>query len=319
MKRTITFITINYHCSSLIQELIASLRSQGDDHIHCIVVDNSPHDPELTALINSDDVTVLRSDSNRGFGGGCNLALEYLKTHDPLSIAWLINPDARLLPGAVDSIRQSLKVVNPPAVLGTRIQDNNGQIWFDHGRFDRRWGKLNQEPTHRPPDFHHKDQTRFTACDWASGCSLILDLEKLPQPPHFDERIFLYYEDAELCIRLRQQGIQCFVTTDILVSHSISSTTSRHQIQKFRHATFGKLYLLHRHATPWAVIANLTRFYAKAAIQCARDPQQAIGRTMGIWQYLTWALKNAMMIRHQAKARSAPAADRGSSAASPRT
>jgi N-acetylglucosaminyl-diphospho-decaprenol L-rhamnosyltransferase len=299
MPRTITFITINYHCCDLVLGLIESLASASDGSIHCIVVDNSPHDPDLAALQGNENVTILYSDHNRGFGGGCNLALEYLQQHDPQAIAWLINPDARLLPGAVASIRHGLATLPAPAVLGTRIQDDNGQLSFDLGRFEPRWGRLNHEPTDRATMPQLGNEDALDRCDWVSGCSMILDLAAIPLAPRFDERIFLYYEDAELCLRLGRQGIPSFVTRACLVSHSGSAVTSRYRARKYRHATFGKLYLLHRHATLRGLAANVARFYASAVLGWPRDQEQALGRMLGTTHYLIWAARDRLTSRRR--------------------
>ena len=48
--------------------------------------------------------------------------LDHVQAHDPGTIVWLLNPDARLLPGAIATVRQVLQTTARPAVLGTRIE-----------------------------------------------------------------------------------------------------------------------------------------------------------------------------------------------------
>lgn len=320
MTRTICFICVNFRCSDLINTLLASIAAQQDAQVHCLVVDNSPGDPALIPLSQRSDVTVLDAGRNRGFGGGCNLALNNLLERDPGAIAWLINPDAELLPGAIGEIRRCLAEPERPVLLGTRIADNSGNLWFDHGRFDRGWGRVNHEPL----EPHHAQdidpQSLLQPCDWLSGCSLILDLAALPIKPLFDEHIFLYYEDVDLCLRLKKAGITPYVTRDILVTHKVSATMQGRSIFKYRHATFGKLYLLANHATTWALALNLLRFVLRAMPQMVQDPCQARGRIQGALMFLKWRIsKLSAWLRPVRSAQSAPAADRGSSGPSPRT
>jgi N-acetylglucosaminyl-diphospho-decaprenol L-rhamnosyltransferase len=318
-QRTITFICINYHCSQLVADLLDSVEHQDDPWIRVILVDNSPNDPDLPPVVaGRAHVKVLDAGTNLGFGGGCNLALEHLQSREPDAIAWLINPDARLLPGAIATLRRCLEAPQKPALLGTRIQTSDGEIWFDRGRFDPRWGKVNQEPQTTQPINPDTEDDLIEPCDWLSGCSLVLDLAALPVPPRFDEQIFLYYEDAELCLRLRQYGVSAYVTHAVLVSHHVSATMSRQMIKKYRHATFGKLYLLQRHASKGAVATNLLRFTARASLQWIRDPQQALGRVLGAAKFLAWMARQIVRIKPPA-GQSAPTADRGSWGPSPRT
>lgn len=302
--RLICFICINYHCSELVKQLLASLDAQNDANSHCLIVDNSPWDQGLDDLEGRDDVTLLRSATNTGFGGGCNLALAYLELHQPHAVAWLINPDACLLPGALQTVRRCLQHNNPPSLLGTRIQDKQGKIWFSRGRFDPYWGKVYQDWPSIPDSACVAARagldpvsldTLTDPCDWLSGCSLIIDLAAMVSPLRFDTAIFLYYEDAELCLRMAQTGLFSRVTKDVLVSHQVSATMTRHPIGRYMHAAFGKLYLLHRHATPLAVAINLSRFFVEAIFLLIMDPAQAAGKVAGASAYLAWLAKRQMV------------------------
>ncbi|MEB3362365.1 MAG: glycosyltransferase family 2 protein [Synechococcaceae cyanobacterium] len=307
-NRRITIITINYHCSELVAELIESTLAFGDPEIRFLVVDNSPKDPGLDHLARRSCVTVLRAATNLGFGAGCNLGLDHIQGEDPGAIVWLLNPDARLLPGAIASVRQVLQATPRPAVLGTRIRDLEGHIWFDRGSFDPWFGRL----THRPvPDRSGSRSAgahplgastpRLTdtassqliePSDWLSGCSLIFDLEVLPAVPRFDPQLFLDYEDAEICLRLARQGYPAHVTRSVLVEHAVSAVTARVPRAKYRHATFSKLYLLDHHATALALALNLLYFGLRPLLMLPRNRAQALGRWAGLADYLRWRARS---------------------------
>jgi N-acetylglucosaminyl-diphospho-decaprenol L-rhamnosyltransferase len=303
-NRRIVILTINYYCSELVVGLIASILAVGDPEICCIVVDNSPNDPGLDPLTGYSPVTVLRAATNLGFGAGCNLGLDDVQARHPGAIVWLLNPDARLLPGAIATVREVLQAEPHPAVLGTRIRDLEGRIWFDRGSFDPWLGRL----THRPAPARSCSQPAVAGetgsgptlligaagpqliepSDWLSGCSLIFDLELLHAPPRFDPQMFLDYEDAELCLRLARQGYPAYVTRAVLVEHAVSAITARVPRAKFRHATFSKLYLLHHHASAIGLILNLLYFGVRPLLLLPRHRAQALGRWAGLVDYLRW-------------------------------
>jgi N-acetylglucosaminyl-diphospho-decaprenol L-rhamnosyltransferase len=301
--RKIVFVCINYNSSQLIKELLDSITIQKDRASELLIVNNSPSDTGLADFTTDAGITVLQAERNLGFGGGCNLALGYLQKHDPQVIAWLINPDARLLPGAIKTIRECMSSIRGAAIVGTRILDNDKRIWFDHGRFNKYWGRINHEPIGAKHDLKKTGDVWLQKCAWVSGCSLILDGSRFSEMPRFDEQIFLYYEDTELCLRLGRDGVASFVTKDALVSHSISATTSRDPTGKHRHATFGKLYLLHQHGTPWSIAINLVRYCIRAAVIWPMDHHEAAGRALGVLNYLGWLstskTKSIGLFRHQ--------------------
>ena len=149
--RRLYILTVNYHCSALVLDLVTAIQSEGDANLEVLVVDNSPHDAGLNILNNRAGVSLLRAEANLGFGAGCNLGLAHLQARDPRAIVWLLNPDARLLPGAIATVRRALAESPRPAVLGTRIRDLQGRIWFDRGRFDPWLGRLQHRPAPEPP------------------------------------------------------------------------------------------------------------------------------------------------------------------------
>jgi N-acetylglucosaminyl-diphospho-decaprenol L-rhamnosyltransferase len=281
-------LTVNYHCSALVTGLIEASESDADPDLHILVVDNSPNDPGLDALIHMPAVTVLRASANLGFGAGCNLGLAHAEQHHPGAIVWLLNPDARLLPGALTVVRQALAEDPGTAVLGTRIRDLQGRIWFDRGRFDPWLGRLLHRP--RPGELLplHGEGGLSEPSDWLSGCSLLLDLARLKIQARFDPQMFLDYEDAELCLRLARQGYPAHVTRAVLVEHAVSAITARVPRAKYRHATFSKLYLLHNHATALALVLNLLYFWLRPLSLLPQQRAQALGRWAGLVDYVRW-------------------------------
>jgi N-acetylglucosaminyl-diphospho-decaprenol L-rhamnosyltransferase len=284
-ERRIFFITVNYHCSALIRELIAATTSYGEADHEFIVVNNSPGDTVIDAITSQYGVTLLQASRNLGFGSGCNLGLEHVHQLDPQALAWLINPDAHLLPEAISYVRTCL--VNDPtiSILGTRIQDMEGGLWFSQGSFNPWLGTLKHRFDHvevspRPITTH---PTR-----WLSGCSMVFNLSAFDSCPQFDPQFFLDYEDADICLRYARLGHRVCVTQAVLVGHQVSAITQRVPGAKFRHATFSKLYLLHRHGTPLALGLNLLYFGLRPFTFLAKDPDRARGRWAGLLDYILW-------------------------------
>lgn len=285
MTAAIYFITINYNCSDFIKDLVSITAATGAHHYRFIVVNNSPGDEGLAALTDQVGVQVIEAKGNLGFGGGCNLALQQVYGQDPQAIAWLINPDARLVPGATDYVRQCLQADPAIAILGTRIRDLAGNLWFGQGTFNpwlgslkHRGKQLNCDPT--PVTTH---PTR-----WVSGCSMVFNLAQFDHCPQFDPQYFLDYEDADISERYYQRGDRLRVTQAILVDHQVSAITGRSPKAKYQHATFSKLYFLDRHGTPLALGLNLIYFALRPFTFVATAPTMAQGRWAGLLDYIHW-------------------------------
>lgn len=300
----IHFITINYNCHRLNDSLIRSIVASGADFdsVSLTIVNNSVNDDDLRNWFRTITlplkVQLLEAGRNLGFGSGCNLALRYVWESNRESLAWLINPDARLDAGAIDYVRQCL-LDNPHiSMLGTRIRDHNGDLWFSQGTFNRWSGSLRHRiPTrHGPLPSNNALPTR-----WISGCSMVFRLSDFDDCPQFDPQYFLDYEDADISERLQRLGYRLGVTESVLVEHQVSAITQRVPQAKYQHATFSKLYFLHRHATPLAIVLNLVYYSLYPLSFFLTHPQMAKGRWLGLADYLRWCWRQGLRnpeIRH---------------------
>ena len=287
----IHFITVNYHCGDFIRGLIEAIGASAEDpaSLRFIVVNNSPADQSLRQWIDTKSpplpVTLIEAGANLGFGSGCNLGLRHVWQSDRQAVAWLINPDARLDRGAIAYVRQCLQDDDQIAMLGTRIRDPQGDVWFSHGSFNRWTGQLGHS---FPSDDCRPLPVRTWPTRWISGCSMIFRLGGLRDCPQFDPRYFLDYEDADICERHHRLGYRLRVTQAVLVEHQVSAITRRAPRAKYQHATFSKLYFLHRHATPLALLLNLLYYAIRPLSFCLSDPERARGRWWGLGDYLRW-------------------------------
>lgn len=62
--------------------------------------------------------------------------------------------------------------------------------------------------------------------DWVSGFCMMLDYEAFRAVHGFDERYFLYFEDVDICLRLRSLGYEATLVRDVAADHWESATTS---------------------------------------------------------------------------------------------
>lgn len=285
MPTAVYFITINYHCSDLIHGLITATAAQGGQEHTFMVVNNSPGDSGVANLAQLPHTRVIEAGGNLGFGGGCNLALGQVYAENPNALVWLINPDARLTPQALDYVRQCLANDPQIALLGTRVRDMEGRLWFSHGTFNPWLGSLK----HRDDTVNCADHPVTThPTRWISGCSMVLNLAAFDHCPQFDPQYFLDYEDADLSERYYRQGYRLRVTQAALVDHQVSAITGRHPKAKYQHATFSKLYFLDRHGTPLALALNLAYTALRPLTYAIAQPAMAQGRWAGLLDYARW-------------------------------
>ncbi len=186
--------------------------------VHVVIVDNSADDKEAAALKNGlpPGVTLLVNPKNIGFGRACNLAFEHFEG----DLILLINPDARLLPGALPQMQETLLSCKRVAAVSPKIYWDDGQRFLlppacPPWVFVALAGSCGDGVLLR----------RLLSCLWRryslrvwrskkavrvfglSGGVALLKSEAVRRAGGlFDPAFFLYFEDADLFLRLRKAG-----------------------------------------------------------------------------------------------------------------
>jgi len=216
-------------CLDAIQKESATLRSE------ILVVDNASSDGSAEMVEREfPAVQLLRSETNLGFGRANNLALARARGRYFV----LLNSDAFLAPGALTRAIAHMDA-NPNCALGGGLLVGRDGAWqpsarsfhsvtgdaivlsglaakFPHsrifGRFDRTWA----------------DPSVPSPVDWVPGAFSIIRPAALRQTGFFDPAFFLYYEEVDLCLRLRRAGFSIWYWPDVVITHVGGESSRRH-------------------------------------------------------------------------------------------
>ena len=280
----IYFITVNYHSSELIKQLLSSILVAVKEEYKILIVNNSPEDNLINKLASKySNINIINSKKNLGFGAGCNLGIDYVYKRNSQGMIWLINPDVILEKEAVTYINDCLNQEPSIAILGTRVRDLEGNIWFGLGTFNPWTGSLKHE---LKQEEDYATPVNTIDCRWVSGCSLILNLKQFDHCPSFDPHYFLYYEDVDLCERYYQKGYRIPVTQAVLVTHAVSAISQRNLSTQFKHATYSKLYFLKQHGKALALWLNVVYMLVLVVLLFPQNRPVAIGRWQGLKNFM---------------------------------
>jgi GT2 family glycosyltransferase/glycosyltransferase involved in cell wall biosynthesis len=180
-----------------------------------LVVENGPG-PKSTPPAG---VSVLRLDSNRGFGGGMNAGIAELRRLGCDRLL-LLNNDATLEPGALRRLAEALEDPGLGAVGPVILREADGRVESQGGRFDPRWG------WHRLAGYGARPSAREgrLGVETLSGAVLMLSAAALERVGNLDEDYFFGFEDTEWCVRARRAGLGLAVVLGARARHAGSST-----------------------------------------------------------------------------------------------
>jgi GT2 family glycosyltransferase len=204
-----------------------------------LVVDNGSEDGSAGAIrARFPSASVLETGRNLGFAAGNNVALDRLK-HDPPGYVWLLNNDARPDPCALSALVALAEADPGLGAVGSVLVGLDGTI--------EAWGSGSVSFRSGLPR-HNLAPTEPVDVDYLVGASLLLRWTALAAVGFFDDRYFLYWEDTDLCFRLREAGWRLGVAGDALVRHRGQASTGLRSPLWDREFTASSVLFFRRHA-----------------------------------------------------------------------
>lgn len=208
-------VIVTYRSAPTLPACLASLRTASAGLTQLVVVDNASDD-DSAALAEAAGATVLRQPENLGYGAANNAGVAAL---DP-DTEWVLyaNPDtvwpAGTLDALVDRFDSSLGLLSPMLVNadGTRqaIVENDLTMAA---------AVLGMTRLRRPVRPRVPSGAGVVEVDWLHTAAALVPIDVVRQLGGFDERFFLFAEDADFCRRVRALGRRVAISTDVAVEH----------------------------------------------------------------------------------------------------
>jgi GT2 family glycosyltransferase len=228
----------NYNGSQRIGRALQSLREQSRP-VDVVVVDNGSGDdsPELIRE-QFPEVTLLELGANLGFGPAINRAVREHRA-DPLI---LLNNDVECEPRFVEALLDAA-AEGVQAVAGVLVQER------DPGLIDS--AGVVADSTLMGFDHLHGEPLA-AAADAAdplgpTGGAALYDRAAFEAVGGFDERIFLYFEDLDLALRMAAAGARCRLAGEARALHAYSASLGAKSGAKFAHTGWSRGYMLRRY------------------------------------------------------------------------
>lgn len=189
----------------------------------CIMVcDNGSTDGTSAALRAAyPQITILELGCNRGFAAGANAGLlQALATGADYIL--LINNDTLVAPMMIERLLASV----PPGVgiIAPLIYyANTPDIIWSAGGQRSRWTleQLNDLRGRRDTG----DWPERLERDFVPGCAMLIPRAVLETVGLFDERFFMYYEDNDLCLRIRHANYRILLVPRAHMWHKVAASS----------------------------------------------------------------------------------------------
>jgi N-acetylglucosaminyl-diphospho-decaprenol L-rhamnosyltransferase len=209
----LSIVVVNWNSGPLLRRCLESVRRHPPAlPFEVIVVDNASSDESLDAARGDAD-RIIENDGNAGFGRACNQA--FAASSAPL--AFLLNPDAEVFPGSIDTLIATLHAHPKAGACGPRLLNADGSLQPSVWRNPpvawhilvsglglwRLIPRARRGPLLWGDHWAHDEQRPVPMI---FGAAMLVRRSMIDDVGGFDERFPLYEEDSEWCLRMRRRG-----------------------------------------------------------------------------------------------------------------
>jgi len=183
-----------------------------------IVADDASVDPDCLELANVSGLTFLRSEENLGFGGNCNRAAATARGKFVL----FLNNDTLVQHGFLDAMVAAHE--KGVGIVGPQVQYPSGMLQEAGGRIrvDCSAALIGHGASPEDPRFNYRRDVEYI-----SGACLLIERVLFDELGGFDPLFHpAYYEDVDLCFRVRARGLRVVYEPAARIVHLMSETMS---------------------------------------------------------------------------------------------
>ena len=201
--QNLTVIIVTYRTNHVIlDDCIKSI----DQNVKILIIENSDDAKFKEKYENKfNNVSVILSHKNLGYGGGNNFGFKNIKTRYGL----ISNPDVVYNSNFFEEIDMYLIPEIEFSIIG--VSYDNEENYLSYGSFDNKKNIILKEKNY--------EQNNLKEVDWVVGCSMLIDTNKINSSKLFDENIFLYFEEIDFCRQTKINGGKVYSSSKLIVKH----------------------------------------------------------------------------------------------------
>lgn len=285
----------NWNLKDDLLECLGSLLGQGYDSLQVVVVDNASTDDSVRAIQSLyPHVHLIQNQVNEGYARAVNQGITWALSRSA-DFVLLLNNDTWVEPGMLRELIH-VSMDNPQAgVIAPKVLHYvQPQRIYSVGDRKYPWSPIPLHVAHnRLDNFKYEG---ILQVDYVSGCGMMIRADVIRDVGALDESFFMYYEDADLCRRIRDAGYMILTVGKAHLRHKAATSARRIpvKIKRIKARNRVVFYCRHRHGPhPYLTVVYL---FLTALLTLSRDALR------GDWNLITAYLKGLSegidIIRH---------------------
>ena len=229
----VSVLIINWNTRELLDECLTSVfETTNSLDFEVIVLDNASSDGSAEMVAEKFPCVKLKQNQeNVGFSRGNNQAAELARGEFFL----LLNSDARLLPGALETLLTFASKTEKAAVVGAQLVNPDGLFQFSYADFPNLWREFLTLSTlgrrifgKNYPSHREEVECGPKMVDYVNGACLLIRGDVYRKSGGLPDQYFMYAEEVDFCLTVKLAGGQVWYhPVAQVIHHGSASSQSR--------------------------------------------------------------------------------------------
>ncbi|MCB0822013.1 MAG: glycosyltransferase family 2 protein [Bacteroidales bacterium] len=249
----VSIVTINYNQAEVTCEMLESFRRVTYPAYEIIVVDNdSPTAPDIIEQ-RYPEVKLIRSKSNLGFAGGNNLGIDAASGEYIL----FLNNDTEVEPGFIEPIVELMESDRSIGMVSPKIKFFYHRDTVQYAGYSK-FNIFTISMTGY--GFKQKDDGRFDKLlktNFCHGAAMMVPMEVIRKVGKMPDLYFLYYEEHDWAMRVKNAGYSIYYLPDSTVWHKESISTGKQSALKTYYFTRNRILFGRRNISGIAALLSM--------------------------------------------------------------
>lgn len=222
MEEKVSVIIVTFNSRETIKKCLESVFKYAPK-AEVLVVDNNSQDKTVEEIKKfGKKVILIESLENLGFAKACNLAASKATGN----YLFFLNPDTEILNNALDKLVEFADNHPEAALIAPQLIKKNGEIQPSVKKLPTILGVILEYYFRQTGTYHEfiPNGNEPVEVEAVYGAAMLIKKEIFQKIKGFDERYFIYYEDLDLCKKIKKLGLKVVYYPNARVVHEVGAS-----------------------------------------------------------------------------------------------
>lgn len=174
-------------------------------------------------------IILIKNEKNYGYAGGNNRGVKYALNQETMQYVWILNNDTEVAPDSLDYLIDKFELNKKYGVVGSKLVEfeNRTKVQGVGGVINPKFCTTKEIGNELAIDENIDELNYEKKVDYVIGASMMFNRLCLQQVGLMCEDYFLYYEEIDICNRIRQKNLEVGIASKSIVYHKHGASTGK--------------------------------------------------------------------------------------------